>query len=535
MRRAAIIVAGLALLLVAGCNQKGVRAPCPDNKVCLEAGNGTDPSSLDPHKITGTWEDRIVGDMFVGLTQVDAQGQTIPGMATSWETSPDGLTWTFHLREAKWSDGTAVTADDFVFALRRIMNPATASEYAYLLDFIKNAQPINDGKASPESLGAKALDPRTLQITLEHPTPYLPELAHHQTMYPLPQHVVEKFGIHWSDPGNIVVNGPYKVTSWTLGDKIVAEKNPLYWDAAKVCVDRVTYYAAQDAVAAERQVKTGEFDMDGAIPGNRIPFLRRPGNMPDYVHMHTFLGVSYVFFNGSNPKFKDKRVRQALSMAIDRDFLTHDVLMGGGGITAYTFVPPGVANYTPAALPEWASWPMARRQAEAKRLLAAAGFGPDHPLVFEMKQNGLEPTAFLSSVQADWRQIGVKATLATAESQVAYQYFRMKDFEMGDGGWIADFNDAVSFLGLMQSKNGEMNYGGYNNPQYDALLDAADHEPDAKKRGDELRQAEAIMLDDAPVIPVYFLVNSNLVSPKITGFADNIVDQHRTQYLCFKK
>ena len=354
-------------------------------------------------------------------------------------------------------------------------------------------------------------------------------------MYPLPQHVVEKFGIHWSDPQNIVVNGPYKVSSWTLGDKIVAEKNPLYWDAAKVCIDRVTYYAAQDAVAAERQVKTGEFDMDGTIPGSRIPFLRRPGNLPDYVHLHTYLGVSYLFFNGSNPKFKDKRVRQALSMAIDRDFLTKDVMMGGGGMTAYSFVPPGVANYTPPASPEWASWPMARRQEEARKLLAAAGYDARHPLTFELKQNGLETTAFLSSVQADWRQIGVKLTLATAESQVAYQYFRMKDFEMGSGGWIADFNDAVSFLGLMQSKNGEMNYGDYNNPQYDALLDAADHEPDTARRADELRRAEALVLDDAPIIPVYFLVNSSLVNPRVTGFADNIVDQHRTQYLCFKK
>ncbi len=534
MKIAAFALAALAALTLAGCSQKGVRAPCPSGKVCLEAGNGSDPVSLDPHKITGTWEDRIDGDMFIGLTQSDIAGNVIPGMAQTWETSPDGLTWTFHLRDAKWSDGAPVTADDFVFSLRRIMTPETAAEYASLLYFIKGAQPVNEGKAAPDTLGVRAIDAHTLEIRLEHPAPYLLELAKHQTMYPVPRHVVEKYGMKWTEPANIVVNGPYKVVSWKLGDKIVAEKNPLFWDASQLCIDRVTYYASQDPVAAERQVKRGELDMQSSITANRVAFLRRPGNMPEFIHLNTYLGVTYLFFNGSSPQFRDKRVRQALSMAIDRDFLTKGIMMGSGGETAYTFVPPGVANYSPAAKPEWASWPLERRQQEARRLLAEAGYGPDHPLTFEVKHRGLEASAFMATVQSDWRQVGVKAKLIGSESQVAYQAYRTRDFDMGDGGWIADYNDAVSFLALMQSQTGSMNYGDYKNPRYDELLAKADNEPDAVKRAEFLRQAEAMVLDDTPVIPIYFLINSNLVSPRVTGFVDNITDQHRTRYMCFK-
>ncbi|HEX7759520.1 MAG TPA: peptide ABC transporter substrate-binding protein, partial [Caulobacteraceae bacterium] len=347
--------AAVALALLAGCQGKPARPPCPTGKMCLQLGNGNEPVTLDPHKSTGTWEDRILSDVDMGLTQDDPQGNPIPGMAERWETSADGLVWTFHLRDAKWSDGEPVTADDFVFSLRRILSPKLGSQYSYLLYFIKNAALVNDGKAPPEALGAKALDAHTLQLTLEHPAPYLPEIAKHTTMFPVPKHVVERWGDAWVQPEHYVGNGPYKVVSWRLGDYVRVVRNPYFYDAKSICFDEIDYYPTTDAISAERRVKRGELDINADIQSNRIAFLRE--HMPTYVRTHTYLGVQYLSFNAHVPAFRDRRVRIALDMAVDREFITHKLLRGGQ-VPAYTFVPPGVAGYTPAAAPVWASWPL---------------------------------------------------------------------------------------------------------------------------------------------------------------------------------
>ncbi|MDP3660785.1 peptide ABC transporter substrate-binding protein [Phenylobacterium sp.] len=529
MRNLSIALA--AALVLAGCGaSEPTRAPCAAGKVCLEMGNGSEPISLDPHKTTGTWEDRILSDALVGLVQDDVEGKPIPGMAERWETSPDGLVWTFHLRQATWSDGVPVTADDFVYSLRRILLPQTASEYASLLYLLKNAQAVNEGKAAKETLGVRAIDPRTLEITLEHPAPYLPELAKHHTMYPVPKHVVEKWGDAWSSPAHYVSNGPYLLTAWRLGDYVEAVKNPRFYDADKVCVDQIRYYPTNDAISAERRVKRGELDINNDIQSNRIAFLRT--EMPGYVRTYTYLGIAYLAFNNNVPALKDRRVRIALDMSIDRDFIIGKLLRGGQ-IPAYTFVPPGVANYQAAKPPVWAAWPLERRQAAARALLAQAGFGPGKPLKVEIKhRNTPDPSLFMPAVQADWKAIGVEASLAQNETQIAYAAYRSRDFEVADAAWIADYNDAMSFLYLQQSSTGSQNYGDYKNPAYDALLARADNEPDAVRRAGYLAQAEEIMLRDAPVAPVFFYVNKNLVSPKVTGWVDNIIDHHRSRYLC---
>lgn len=529
-----LLLAVSAAALLAGCApHKSVRAPCPAGKLCLEIGNSAEPLDLDPQKITMVQEDWIVGDMLIGLTTHDAAGATIPGVAKSWESTPDGLVWTFHLRDdAKWSDGVPVTAYDFEFGMRRLMDPKTASEYAYLLYFIENAQAVNEGKAPLDQLGVHALDARTLQIRLTHPAPYLPELATHQTMYPTPKHAVEKWGDAWSRPGHYVSNGPYVLKSWRLGDRVIVEKNPYFYDAKNVCIDQVSYYPTNDAISAERRLKSGELDINNDIQSNRIGRLRQTN--PEIVHTHTWLGVTYLAFNNNVPAFKDKRVRLALTMAIDRDFITQKLLRGGQ-LPAYGFTPPGVANYTQPKPPAWASWPFEKRQAEARRLLAEAGYGPNNPLKFEIKhRNTADPSLFMPAIQADWRSVGVEATLVQNESQVAYQSYRARDFDVADAGWIADYNDPKSFLDQMQSQTGEMNYGDYKNPAYDRLLDMADHEVDINKRAAYLAQAETIMVGDAPIAPIYYYVSKELVSPRVSGWVDNIVDKHRTRYLCFK-
>jgi len=526
-----LLLAGLMAFSLAACSPKGPsRPPCPQGAVCIEAGNVSEPATLDPHKSTGTWEERIISSLIVGLTDAAPSGKAVPGMAERWETSADGLTWTFYLRDATWSDGVPVTADDFVFSLRRILDPKTASEYASLLYLIKNAQPVNEGKAPPDVLGVRAASPKVLEIVLEHPAPYLPQLAKHYTMFPVPRHVVEKLGDAWIKPGAYVSNGPYVVTAWKLGDYVQLAKNPRFYEADKVCVDQIRFYPTPDATMAERRVLRGELDMNADMQSNRIAFLREKA--PAYVRTHTYLAVTYLAFNAAEPAFKDRRVRLALTIAIDREFIVSK-LFRGGQTAAYTFVPPGVAGYEQANAPAWAAWPLERRQAEARRLLTEAGYGPKRPLKVEIKhRNTPDPSLYLPAVQADWKAIGVDARLVQNEVQIAYAAYRARDFQVADAAWIADYNDAMSFLYLQQSATGPQNYGDYNNPAYDALLAKADAEPDAKVRAGYLAEAEKVMLADAPIAPIYFYVNKNFVAPKVTGFVDNIVDQHRARYWC---
>ncbi len=527
----------LAAACIAGCTPRQARSACPPAKLCLHYGNASEPLTLDPAKASGTWEQDIIGDLMMGLTQDGPAGEAIPGMASSWETSADGLVWTFHLRKALWSDGAPVTADDFVFGIRRTLDPKTASQYASLLYFIKNAEPVNDGKAPLQALGVTALDPRTLQIRLEHPAPYLIEVAKHQTMFPAPRHAVERWGDNWVAPGRYVSNGPYVLTDWKLGDHVLATKNPRFYDADKVCIDQVFYYPTNDAISAERRVRRGELDLNRDIQSNRIAYLRQPDQMPAYVHTYTYLGVAYLAFNMGPkgvPALRDRRVRMALDMAIDREFLTRKLLRGGQ-TPAYTFIPPGVVNYVSPKPPVWASWSIERRQAAARRLLLEAGYGPGHRLHLEIKhRNTPDPMLFMPAIQADWRQIGVAATLAQNETQIAYDAYRNRDFQVADAAWIADFNDAMTFLYLQRSSTGAQNYGDYSNPVFDALVNQADHEPDVRRRAADMAAAERIVLDDAAVAPLFFYVNKNLVNPDVTGFVDNLIDWHRARFLCFR-
>ena len=533
--RAPLLAAVAAIAVLGACDRGGGRPYCPPGKLCMFIGNGAEPGTLDPAKSTGTWESNILRDLFEGLVAEDPKGEPIPGAAVSWTTSPDGLVWTFKLRPgAVWSDGVAVTAEDFVFAMRRVQDPNTASEYAYLLNVIENAAAVNAGKARPEALGVHALDPMTVEIRLTHPAPYLLGLLTHTTAYPVPAHVVKRLGDKWVQPGNMVGNGPYVMTRWALGDKIVTVKNPRYWDAAKVCLDEVDYFPGQDYVAAERRVRRGELDMSTKIMANRIAFLKQPDQAPAYVRTHLWLTNAYLMFNAKNPKFKDIRVRQAIAMAIDREFIVYKARRAGE-TPSYGFVPPGIANYpTQGAKVRWSDWPFEKRQAEARRLLAAAGYTKDHPLRFELKHRAIDHGVLWPAIQADLKQVGIQVELVGAESQVAYAAFRARDFEMGDVGWVADFNDPVNFLELNRSSTGAQNYGDYNNPRYDALLAQADQERDLVKRGEILKSAEQLVLDDLPVVPLFFGPSSNLVNPDVTGFVDNIQDFHRKRWMCFK-
>lgn len=530
-----IILAVCLAGLLGACQDKVQRPACPEGQKCLIWGNTLEPASLDPQIVYSLSEFAIVGDLFLGLTADGPDASVTPGMAERWETSPDGLVWTFHLRDAQWSDGRPVTADDFVYAYRRILAPETAASYAYLVYLFKNGQPIAEGKAAPETLGARAINPRTLELTLEHPAPHLPELLKHSAFYPVPKHVVERHGEDWIQSANFVSNGPYVLKEWRLGDYLRVVKNPRFYEADKVCLDRVDFLPTNDAVAAERRIKRGELDVNTSFQSNRIKLLRRPGYLADYTHAYTQLSLNYLSFNKDVPALRDVRVRRALSESIDREFITGKLMLAGQ-IPAYSFVPPGIASYEPGAKLAYAGKPIEARYAEARRLLAEAGYGPNRPLRIELK-SGNTPDALqiTQAIQADWNAIGVHVTLQASEGQINFADLLSRNYQIGLSGWSADFNDPTTFLSLLHSATGAQNFGDYKNPEFDRLLTAADAEADLKRRATLLRQAEQVMLDDEAVAPVNFGVSRNLVNPKITGWVDNVTDFHRIRWLCLKE
>jgi oligopeptide transport system substrate-binding protein len=529
-----LCAAALAALALAGCQGKPQRQACPTGQQCLEFGLDVEPATLDPHKANLLTESWVIGDLMEGLTTEGPDASPVPGGATSWETSPDGLTWTFHLRRgARWSDGTPVTADDYVFGLQRVLDPKVASIYAYLAYVIKGGEAVSEGKAPASSLGAKALDPYTLQLTLEHPAPYLPELTKHQSFYPAPRQVVAKYGDGWVAPGRYVSNGPYKLVSWRLGDHIELAKNPLYYDAAHVCLDRIDYFSSPDSISAERRIERGELDVTNTFQSNRVDRLK--AKMPAYVHTHTALATVYLSFNTRDvAPLKDVRVRRALSEAVDRDFITAKLLRAGQA-PAYAFVPSGTANYPFGPKTRWAGEPLAQRQAEAKQLLAQAGFTPAHPLRLEIKTTtNTESLLLIQAIQADWRAVGVEVSIVQNDGPIAFSAYANRDFQVGAMTWYADFNDPMTFLGLLKSDTGAQNYGDYKNPAYDALLAAADKEPDAVRRGQILARAEQVMLDDEAMVTVDHNVTRALVNPRISGWVDNAENFHRSRWLCMK-
>jgi len=518
-----------ALLALGACARGDHRPRCPPGALCLLYGNGAEPVSLDPAKIDGTWEQTIVSQVIIGLTERDAQGRPVPAMAKSWSVSPDGLTWTFRLRDAVWSDGVPVTAEDFVFAMRRVLDPATGSYSAFLLYPIRNAEAINAGKLPLSALGVEAPDPHTLVLRLEHPWIDLLLYASARVMWPVPEHAVRRWGDAWTLPGRYIGDGPYTVAAWRLGDKVVLKKNPRFWDAAHVCFNEVDYFPTSDAISNERSVRSGELDVSTTVQSNRLSFLRRSG-MARYLHVAPLGGVTYLAFNMKDPALKDVRVRQALSMAIDREFIARKLLRGGE-TPAYSLVPPGLLGYNDGPKVYWAGWSFAARQAEARRLLAAAGYGPGHPLTLVIKhRNSADPMLFMPAIQADWKAVGVSAQLQPNDVQVAYQEYEIHDFQVADAGWVSE--DPIVYLDLSRSDIGGQNYGEYDNPAYDGQLDAARASADPATYDAHMRRAEQILLADAPLAPLYFLASRNLVNPDVTHWFDNPIDAHGVQWLC---
>lgn len=539
MQLKSILAAGCLALSFALAACGGGGGSSEDDVLTLRRGISAKVDALDPHRSSAAWENIIIGDMFHGLMQHAPDGEVIPAVAESWEISDDDLTWTFKLKETTWSDGVPLTANDFVFALRRIQDPAVASQYSSLLYVIKNAEAVNnynpeDGSGlPPEELGVRAIDDYTLEITLMKPAPYLLGLLTHYTTFPVPQHIVEQYGDAWVQPDNIEVNGPYKLVYWVTGDQIVTEKNPLFYEADTVCFERVAYFELTDASAVERRIEAGELDINNDFDGGRKAEIDQ--RFPGWARTSPALLTTYWSFNSSEEPFDDVRVRKALAIAINREFIVNQVLTPGF-IPAYSFVPPGINNYeTERPQVDWADTPREERLVEARRLLEDAGFGPDNPLEFEYiyRSTGDNPKA-APVAQANWNEIApwVNAQILLQDTKVLYARLRQSNFEVSDGGWLADYNDPLNYLYLLDSATGQQNYGNYDNPEFDALLEQAGQERDLVRRAELFAAAEAIILEEKPITPMWFQVTKNLVDPSLTGWEENAEDNHRSRWMC---
>jgi len=383
-------------------------------------------------------------------------------------------------------------------------------------------------------VGVTALGDRVLEIKLEHPAPYLPQLLKHYTSYPVPKHIVTAYGDDWISPENVVVNGPFQLVKYWSNYIVHLTKNPGFYDAESVALNDLYFYPTTDVNTATRKVLSGEAGWSTRFPSNQVEELRRA--LPGFVHVAPYLLCQYFSFNMTRPPFDDVRVRQALSMALGREFIATQIYKTGE-IPAYSFVPPGIADYPSTARYPWVNLSMDARREEARRLLRDAGFGPNKPLNFEFSHRNTSDNPRVAVVaQADWSEIApwVRCELKGVEVQIHYANLRAKNFDVGDGGWVADFNDAKNYLYLLETRTGPQNYPGYSNPVFDRLVAQSDAEPVPAVRGQLMAQAEQVALDDAPICMTVFMVSTNLVHPDLTGYEDNLEDIHRARWFGIK-
>lgn len=498
----------------------------------LRRGNAADPASLDPALIQATWEDWIAGDLLAGLMVYSAEGKAIPGMATQWTTTPDGLSWTFKLREASWSDGVPVTAADFVFSWQRTLAPATASSYAYFLYPIKNAQAVNAGKMPLAALGVHALDDHTLQLFLEHPVPYMLQMLVHNSMYPVPRHVVTAKGKDWARPGNYVSNGAYLLTEWVPNDHVTLVKNPRFYDAANVALDRVIFYPTDDYSAALRQLRAGELDIQQSYPATQISWIT--ANMPELLHSVPQLTSEFISINVKRKPFDDPRVRAAINLAINREMIVEKIVRGGQP-AAYGLVPPGTSNYPGGNSFPFKAADYAQRLNQAQEMMRQAGYGPDHMAETTLAIRSTAPGAGRAAavaIQQALSLIYIRLSILPFDASIFYANIQQHDFDLAQAAWGADFDDAATFLELFETGGGN-NWGQYSNPAFDALLTKARQEIDLETRGRTLATAESILLADNALAPIYFWVTPNLTRPYVKDWIANKMDINRSRWLSF--
>ncbi|KJG38953.1 peptide ABC transporter substrate-binding protein [Photobacterium angustum] len=500
----------------------------------LVRGNGSEPESLDPQKVSGVPESNVIRDLLEGLVNQDSKGNLVPGAAKSWETA-DNKTWIFHLREdAKWSNGDPVTADDFVYTWRRLADPKTASPYASYIQMttMANAEDIIAGKKPADTLGVEAVDAHTLKVTLDKPVSYFASMLVHTSMKPVNQKVVEKFGDEWTKVGNYVSNGAYKLDKWVVNERIVLTRNDNYWDNKDTVINKVTYLPIENQVAGMNRFLAGELDITYEMPNEH--FKRLEKEYPQDVKVTPYLCSYYYEFNTKRKPFDDANVRKALSYAIDRDVLAK-FIVGKGETPAYNFTPLAT-NGLEVEMPEYSKLDQKQRLAKAKELLKAAGYDQNNPLQFNLLYNTSENHKKIAvAISSMWKKgLGVKAVLENQEWKSYLDSKRQGNFDVSRAGWCGDYNEASTFLAIMHSGHSQ-NYPKYSSVAYDKAIDDAILAKSDAQRAADYKQAEAQLAADMPIMPIYHYVNARLVNPQLGGYPmENPEDNIYSKDMYFK-
>ncbi|NLI12472.1 MAG: peptide ABC transporter substrate-binding protein [Peptococcaceae bacterium] len=497
----------LIAILASGCGSarnagKETRDQLIRYNVCAE------PETLDPAKANGMPEGTIILQLFDGLTRYDENQEIKPAIAESWQISTDGLIYTFKLRDAKWGNGEPIKAQDFVFSWLRVLAPETASEYAYQLFYVKGAEDYNSGKGKKEDVAIKAIDDKTLQVTLEKPTPQFLGLTAFYTLFPVYEKSVQDNDNWFTDPAKYIGNGPFKMVSWEHNQKIVLEKNPNYWDAAKVRLNKLEIYLIDSVDTGFNMFKTGQLDFQEEVPVQEITAMRESKELqiaPD-------TSIYFYRFNVTRKPFDDVRVRKALAMAIDRKQLTDNVLMAGEK-PAFAFVPFGFKDEGGKDFRQTSGNLFEENLTEAKKLLAEAGYPegkgfPKAAILFNTSENHMK---IAEAIQQMWKKnLGIEVSLESTEWQVYMDREESGDYDIARAAWTPDYLDPMSFIDLFVTDGGN-NYTGWGKAAYDALVDEANSTSDQKIRMEAMRKAEMILMDEMPVMPIYFYTNANLI------------------------
>lgn len=499
----------------------------------LRRGNGEEPQTLDPHLATGVPTANLLRDLFEGLTTHSPDGRIVPGTAARWDASRDGLNYTFYLRDnARWSNGDPLRAEDFVWSFRRAVDPETGATYGRMLAPIANAEAIFAGELPPEALGVEALNPHTVQIRLDSPTPYFLALLTHPTTYPVHRESVEAHGPAHVRAGNLVSNGAYRLIEWKVRAHITLQKSEHYWDAGRTIIDQAVFFPFEDEITEMNRFRADDLHWTYQVPGAQFQWLKE--NMPDVLVVSPWFGTYYFSFNLTREPFEDNlALRRALNLAVDRELLTERVTQFGE-IPAFNIVPEGLPGYTPP-VPEYASWTQQEREAEALRLYREAGYAEDSPLLVELRYNTSENHRKIAvAVAAMWKQaLGVRTRLINEEFRVFLQNRAQRRVtQVFRAGWIGDYDDPFTFLELFHSGHGG-NHAGYDHPGYDRLLNQIANERIPARRRNLMEEAERILLADQVILPLYTYVTKRLVDPRLKGWEDNVMDYHLTKHMYF--
>ena len=526
-----LLPAVLGLLLSAGCARRETPVEAGNHAQILHQGIATEPQDLDPHLLQFQSHFNVLMALGEGLVGYDPHDMhPVPGVAERWEISMDGLVYTFHLRaNAKWSNSDAVTAHDFAFSARRILSPALGSPFRYYYDDVRGAKEYSAATA-PEfsTVGVRALDDRTLRIELAHPTPYFLFLLGNWSWYPVHRATVEKYGrfdqpfTDWSKPGRFVGNGPFTLADWKPGQVIIVKRNPLYWDAARVRLSEIHFHCIESSDTEERAFRSGQLHITENVPGSKLRDYA--AQQPSPLKVAPIFSTYAYALKVTRPPFDDARVRRAFSLALDRDRIAASQVASGIQ-PARSFVPP-VGGYTYAGEAALRFDP-----AEARRLLAAAGYpeGRGFPAVELATNTSVLHKEIGEIVQQMWQKnLGVSVGIATKESKVFFQERILKQYQLSRTSWIGDYPDPFGFLTVYLSDGGQ-NTTGYANPEYDRLALTAARTLDEATRLARYREAETLLLRDAPMIPVFYDTGRHLVSPAVQGRFPNLLELHPYQ------